>query len=175
MQNTDNSFYKVSDLFGNEETIIIKKKKNKPNLFNDYDGFLDKFKVKLTTDDCYTPKEVMEIVVNYVNEKYPLNGKKIIRPFFPNGDFESIDYGEDCVVIDNPPFSILTKICRYYLERNIKFFLFCPHLTAFGADIDCTHIIAYADITYQNGATIKTAFVWFGFYSFRQSGSRYTF
>ena len=63
------------------------------------------------------------------------------------------------VVIDNPPFSIITKICKYYLERDIKFFLFCPHLTAFGSDIDCTHIIASADITYENGATIKTAFV----------------
>lgn len=37
--------------------------------------------------------------------------------------------------------------------------MFCPHLTAFGSDIDCTHIIASADITYENGAVIKTAFV----------------
>ena len=35
----------------------------------------------------------------------------------------------------------------------------CPHLTAFSSDIDCPHIIASADITYENGATIKTAFV----------------
>jgi hypothetical protein len=146
-------------LFGNEETLIVSKKKEKANLFSDYDGFLDKFEIKKTTDDCYTPKEVMDIVIGYVNEKYPLKGKKIIRPFFPGGDFESIEYPEDCVVIDNPPFSIITKICRYYLANNVKFFLFCPHLTAFGADIDCTHIIASADITYENGATVKTAFV----------------
>lgn len=151
--------YKVLDLFGNEQTVIITKKKEKPNLFSDYDAFLDKFEVKKTTDDCYTPKEVMDIVINYVNEKYPLAGKKIIRPFFPGGDFESIDYTDDMVVIDNPPFSIITKICKYYLERNIKFFLFCPHLTAFCSDIDCTHIIASGDITYENGATVKTAFV----------------
>ncbi len=151
--------YKVLDLFGNEQTVIITNKKENPNLFSDYDAFLDKFEVKKTTDDCYTPKEVMDIVINYVNEKYPLAGKKIIRPFFPGGDFESVDYTEDMVVIDNPPFSIITKICRYYIERGIKFFLFCPHLTAFSSDIDCTHIIASADITYENGATIKTAFV----------------
>jgi len=151
--------YKVVDLFGNEQTIIITKKKEKPNLFSDYDAFLDKFEVKKTTDDCYTPKEVMDIVINYVNEKYPLAGKKIIRPFFPCGDFESVDYTDDMVVIDNPPFSIVTKICKYYIERDIKFFLFCPHLTAFNSDIDATHIIASADITYENGATIKTAFV----------------
>ena len=151
--------YKVVDLFGNEQTVIITKKKEKPNLFSDYDAFLDKFEVKKTTDDCYTPKEVMDIVINYVNEKYPLAGKKIIRPFFPCGDFESVDYTDDMVVIDNPPFSIVTKICKYYIERDIKFFLFCPHLTAFSSDIDATHIIASADITYENGATIKTAFV----------------
>lgn len=155
----NSSFYKILDLFGNEETVIITKKRSKPNLFSDYDAFLDKFEVKKTTDDCYTPKEVMDIIIDYVNEKYPLKNKQIIRPFFPGGDFESIDYSEDMVVIDNPPFSIITKICRYYLERNVKFFLFCPHLTAFGSDIDCTHIIASADITYENGATIKTAFV----------------
>lgn len=66
--------YKVLDLFGNEQTVIINtKKKEKPNLFTDYDAFLDKFEVKKTTDDCYTPKEVMDIVINYVNEKYPQN------------------------------------------------------------------------------------------------------
>lgn len=152
-------YYKVLDLFGNEQTVVITKKRNKPNLFNDYDAFLDKFQVKKTTDDCYTPKEVMDVVINYVNEKYPLDNKKIIRPFYPDGDFESIEYTEDMVVIDNPPFSIITKICRYYLERNVKFFLFCPHITAFGADIDCTHIIASADITYENGANMRTSFV----------------
>jgi hypothetical protein len=132
--------------------------KNK-TLFTDYEGFVDKFKVKKTTDDCYTPKEVMDIIIDYVNEKYPLKDMQIIRPFFPGGDFESIEYPSNAVVIDNPPFSIVTKICRYYIERGIKFFLFCPHLTAFGSDIDATHIIASADITYENGALVKTAFV----------------
>lgn len=154
-----NAIYKTVDLLGDEQVVIITKKKEKPDLFSDYDGFLQKLEVKKTTDDCYTPKEVMDIIINYVNDKYPLKDKKIIRPFFPGGDFESIDYSGDCVVIDNPPFSIVSNICKYYLERDIKFFLFCPHLTAFSSDIDCTHIIASADITYENGAVIKTAFV----------------
>ena len=155
-----NIIYKTVDLFGNEQIQLTEKKKtSSKTLFTDYEGFVDKFKDKKTTDDCYTPKEVMEIIINYVNEKYSLTGKKIIRPFYPGGDFESIEYTEDMIVIDNPPFSIITKICKYYIERDIKFFLFCPHLTAFGSDIDATHIIASADITYENGATIKTAFV----------------
>ena len=152
-------FYKIIDLFGNEELQFIDKKVIKTNLFSNYDAFLDKFEDKKTTDDCYTPKEVMDIILDYVNKKYSLNGKKIIRPFYPNGDYESIDYTDEMVVIDNPPFSIITKICKYYIKNNVKFFLFCPHLTAFTSDIDCTHIIASADITYENGATIKTAFV----------------
>ena len=152
-------FYKIIDLFGNEELQFIDKKVIKTNLFSNYDAFLDKFEDKKTTDDCYTPKEVMDIITDYVNKKYLLNGKKIIRPFYPNGDYESIDYTDEMVVIDNPPFSIITKICKYYIKNNVKFFLFCPHLTAFTSDIDCTHIIASADITYENGATIKTAFV----------------
>ena len=152
--------YKTVDLFGNEQIQLIEKKKtSNKTLFTDYEGFVDKFKVKKTTDDCYTPKEVYKIIIDYVNEKCDLTNKKIIRPFYPGGDYESIDYDNNCVVIDNPPFSIITKICKYYIERGIKFFLFCPHLTAFGSDIDATHIIASTDITYENGATIKTAFV----------------
>ncbi len=34
--------------------------------FIDYDGFVEKFKPKKTTDDCYTPPEVMEVVNSYV-------------------------------------------------------------------------------------------------------------
>lgn len=118
------AIYKTVDLLGDEQVVIITKKKEKPNLFSDYDGFLQKLEVEKTTDDCYTPKEVMDIIINYVNDKYPLKDKKIIRPFFPDGDFESIDYSGDCVVIDNPPFSIISNICKYYLERDIKFFCF---------------------------------------------------
>lgn len=152
--------YKTVDLFGNEQIQLIEKKKtSNKTLFTDYEGFVDKFKYKKTTDDCYTPKEVYKIIIDYVNDKCDLTNKKIIRPFYPGGDYESIDYDNNCVVIDNPPFSIITKICKYYIERGIKFFLFCPHLTAFNSDIDATHIIASADITYENGATMKTAFV----------------
>lgn len=151
--------YKTVDLFGNETINFIKRKTGLKTLFDDYDGFLDKFEAKKTTDDCYTPKEVMDIIINYVNDKYPLKDMQIIRPFFPCGDFESIEYPSNAAVIDNPPFSIISKICRYYIERGIKFFLFCPHLTAFSINVEATHIIASADITYENGATIKTAFI----------------
>ena len=65
-------------------------------------------------------------------------------------------------MLDNPPFSILTKICRFYLDRKIKFFLFAPSLTAFSSEdtvLRMNHIICDADIVYENGAVVHTAFV----------------
>jgi len=154
------TIYKTVDLFGNEQIQFIEKKKtSNKTLFTDYEGFTEKFELKKTTDDCYTPKEVMDLILDYVNGKYPLKDMQIIRPFFPGSDFESIDYPDNAVIIDNPPFSIIAKICRYYIERGIKFFLFSPHLTAFSSDIDATHIIVNADIIYENGAAVKTSFV----------------
>ena len=65
-------------------------------------------------------------------------------------------------MLDNPPFSILTEICRFYLDRKIKFFLFAPSLTAFSGRstvMRMNHIFCDADITYENGAIVRTAFV----------------
>lgn len=46
--------YKVVDLFGNEEErIILGSVAQKKSIFTDYDGFVDKFKPKKTTDNCY--------------------------------------------------------------------------------------------------------------------------
>lgn len=126
---------------------------------NNYAAFVEKFEPKKTTDDCYTPKEVYDVIVDYVASKYPLEGKQILRPFMPNGDFEAVDYSPDSVVIDNPPFSIITRIAKFYISRNIPFFLFAPHLTLFSSDLDCTAIVVGGDITYENGAVVKTSFL----------------
>jgi hypothetical protein len=151
--------YKTIDLFGNEQTHFAERVKEKPNLFTDYEGFVQKFEPKKTTDDCYTPPEVFKIVLDYVAANYDLTGKNIIRPFFPGGDYQAIEYGPNDVVIDNPPFSIITPIARYYIERGVPFFLFAPHLTLFVADIDCTHIVVGGNIIYENGANVKTSFL----------------
>ncbi|WP_044171664.1 hypothetical protein [Flectobacillus major] len=126
---------------------------------NDYDAFIAKFQVKKTTDDCYTPPAVYEIALNYVREKCNIDGLQIIRPFYPGGDFEAVDYPENSVVVDNPPFSIISKIVKYYTEKKVKFFLFAPHITLFTSDIDVTYIVVGADVTYENGAIVKTSFI----------------
>ena len=133
----------------------------KKTLFEDYDGFVEKFKPKKTTDDCYTPPEVYEVVADYVSERFGVDRADMVRPFYPGGDFESFDYPDGCCVVDNPPFSILQKIKRFYIERGIRFFIFAPSLTAFSGTLTCelTHIICGVNITYENGAVVRTAFV----------------
>ena len=64
------------------------------------------------------------------------------------------------MVIDNTPFSILSKICKWYIEKNIKFFLFAPRLTLFSNNLDVTYIIDGApSIVYENGARVNTSFI----------------
>lgn len=42
-----------------------------------------------------------------------------MRPFWPDGDYEASEYPEACVVVDNPPLSILARIQDLYLGRGI--------------------------------------------------------
>lgn len=133
--------------------------------FNDnaeYDAFVDKFKPKKTTDDCYTPPEVYKAIKNWACQEYGIKEENIVRPFYPGGDYENFCYAKDTVVLDNPPFSILTQICEFYLGKGIKFFLFSPSLTVLSGRKVCmemTHIVCDAEITYENGAVVRTAFV----------------
>lgn len=131
------------------------------HLFEDYDGFVDKFKPKKTTDDCYTPPEVYEVVRDWACERFGIDPEGIVRPFYPGGDYEAFDYPDGCTVLDNPPFSILMQIKRFYLGNGTRFFLFCPGLTAFSGALtrDLTHILCDANITYENGAVVRTGFV----------------
>jgi hypothetical protein len=149
----------VFDIFGNTVKTIAPSNKRKKTLFGDYDEFVNKFKVKKTTDDCYTPAAVYKCVLEYVAGKADITDRKILRPFYPGGDYERAIYPAGCIVIDNPPFSIISKIARFYIKNNIDFFLFAPHLTLFGANLDCTAIVACAEIVYENGAKVKTSFL----------------
>lgn len=126
----------------------------------EYDAFVEKFKPKLTTDDCYTPENIYETIRDWAVEHYGLQGAPIIRPFYPGGDYERETYPDGCVVIDNPPFSILSKICRFYVEHGIQFFLFAPALTLFSiAAGTCNYLPMSCQITYENGADVRTSFV----------------
>lgn len=136
------------------------------SLFDDnpeYDAFVAKFERKKTTDDCYTPPPVYAAVRDWVCRRYDIDPATIVRPFYPGGDYERFDYSDGCLVLDNPPFSILTAICKFYLARHIRFFLFAPGLTIFSTlrehTVKMNHIICEARITYENGAIVNTAFL----------------
>jgi hypothetical protein len=123
-----------------------------------YEEFVDKFKPKKTTDDCYTPPEAYEAVKDWAMSKFEIpESTKIIRPFWPGGDYRQEEYPKDCVVIDNPPFSVLKEICNYYNEHGIKYVLFCPALTSIKNYSKGTCFVKES-ITYENGAKVPTAF-----------------
>ena len=125
-----------------------------------YNAFVDKFKPKKTTDDCYTPDNVYNAIADWVAEEYSKDRQNFVRPFYPDGDYQGYDYPQDCIVVDNPPFSILVQILKFYREGEIKFFLFAPTLTMFGNKADgVCNIVASTTVTYENGAEVNTSFI----------------
>lgn len=134
------------------------KKSNKVK-FDDYKGFVNKFKPKNTTDDCYTPAIVYDAIAAWVVKEYGVNKSDFVRPFYPGYDYTAFDYS-DKIVVDNPPFSILGEIIRFYIKEGVKFFLFAPALTSLShAEKSCCFICTDCSITYKNGANVNTAFL----------------
>ena len=74
---------------------------------DEYNAFVEKFEVKKTTDDCYTPDNIYDAVADWVAKEYGLDRKNFVRPFYPGGDYEAEHYDPDAVVVDNPPFSTM--------------------------------------------------------------------
>ena len=153
------------ELFPHEDlTPSVKRPKpgggsGNPIVFHDYESYIAKFAEReKTTDDTYTPKDVYEAVLKYVGEVYDLSNKEILRPFYPGGDYKNAEYPEDGVVIDNPPFSIFTEICRWYSARHVPFFLFGPGLTISSCCKYCTAVVIDDQITFDNGAKVKCNF-----------------
>ena len=125
----------------------------------EYQEFLKKFEAKKTTDDCYTPEVMYEGIANYVAKRYGLKRVNFVRPFYPGGDYEKYDYKDTDVVVDNPPFSILSQITKFYSERGIRFFLFAPSVSIFNCAKRCTALCIGGNVTYENGANVPTSFV----------------
>lgn len=126
----------------------------------EYEQFCDKFRPKKTTDDCYTPDNIYQAVKEWTCRRYGIDQDTVVRPFWPGADFTRTEYPDGCTVIDNPPFSILTKILQYYQDRAIRFLLFCPALVVIDYyRHNCTAICTGVSITYANGACISTSFI----------------
>ena len=126
----------------------------------EYEAFVEKFTPKLTTDDCYTPANIYEAAKNWAVNEYGLEGCEFVRPFYPGGDYERYHYPENCVVLDNPPFSILSKICEFYTERGIRYFLFAPTLTLFSTNSGKPNFVLLENtVTFENSARVNISFV----------------
>ena len=126
----------------------------------EYSAFVDKFKPKLTTDDCYTPANVYAAVLKWAVNRYGLQDAEILRPFYPGGDYQAAAYPAGCVVIDNPPFSILSEICAWYDEHRVRYFLFCPGMTTFSINAGrCNYLPCGNTIMFDNGADISISFL----------------
>ena len=111
------------------------------------------------TDECYTPPAVYDTVLDYAVERYNLQGKHIVRPFIPGGDYQKYVYDKNDVVVDNPPFSMTTKIAKWYIEHNIPFFLFINGL--YGVSLSrglhgkATVIVTNANVSFYNKGSEK--------------------
>ena len=124
-------------LFSDDEMLTkrkLKKRKGRQETLEDYESFVKKFDADKpkTTDDCYTPPAIYEAVLDWLKGEVDLSGMEIMRPFYPGGDYKTELYHSDCVVVDNPPFSILSEITTFYIAMGVKFFLFAP---ALGRDV----------------------------------------
>ena len=127
---------------------------------DEYNEFLDKFEPKKTTDDCYTPDLVYDAVADWVAKEYGLKRKNFVRPFYPGGDYQKETYAKNAVVVDNPPFSILSQILKWYKEHGVRFFLFAPTLTLFSSSSSTACAIPTgAAVVYENGASVNTSFL----------------
>lgn len=147
------------DLFGGV-TETQPRKKGRNETFNDYEAYVAKFEDRpRTTDDTFTPPDVFAAVLGWLKGKGKITGDtKIIRPFYPGGDFETADYPDGCAVVDNPPFSIFAMCCKWFTARGVPFFLFGPGLTIASISGFCTCIITYAAVRFENGAVIPVSF-----------------
>ena len=127
----------------------------------EYQEFVKKFEAKRTTDDCYTPDVVYDAVAEWVASEYNVSRANFVRPFYPGGDYQREKYKPTDIVVDNPPFSILAEITRFYKEHNVRFFLFAPRISnlSVASTQGFTNICVGAGITYENGAIVPTSYI----------------
>ena len=152
-----------TELTNEEREQEFKERMERGELSDDdeeYQEFLKKFEAKKTTDDCYTPDNIYNAVRDWAAEKYEIGNAAIVRPFYPGGDYKSEKYPSGCVVIDNPPFSIISEICEWYTSKRINFFLFAPTLTLLGIMRgSANYVVCGCGVVYENGASVNTSFV----------------
>lgn len=80
-QRAGRNYSKLTRKRKEEQGKVSKRFLKRQEKFTDYAGFVEKFETKKTTDDCYTPANVYEVVANYVAETYGVDRVDMVRPF----------------------------------------------------------------------------------------------
>ena len=83
-------------IFGDVEQPVKKRRNGgsqNPIVFRDYESFIAKFSDHpRTTDECWTPQDVYEAVVDYVGTLVDMTDRLVLRPFYPGGDYINAEY-----------------------------------------------------------------------------------
>lgn len=90
-----------------------------------YEEFVEKFKPKKTTDDCYTPPEIYEAIKKWACEKYGIDPQKIIRPFYPGGGLSERRISCWMCRIGQPAVFNINKNLRVLFRKRHTLFLVC--------------------------------------------------
>lgn len=113
--------------------------------------------MKEPNDEWYTDPKDYDEILEIAKRIYPeIEGQNIVRPFWPGADYTAVDY-ENKLVFDNPPFSILSQIVKFYHERDIKFVLFIPALQGSTAKYCDSYIFLPRLITFANKGELPIA------------------
>lgn len=113
-----------------------------------------------STDEHFTPDDVYAVVLDYVR---PMIGDRpVVRPFWPGADYTAFDYPPGCVVVDNPPFSILAQIIDFFKENCIDYFLFAPlggRYPQRAMEGKYGLLITGSHVQYASGLAVQTTFL----------------
>lgn len=77
----------------------------------EYAAFVEKFKPKKTTDDCYTPENIYDVVADWVAEEYGADRDAFVRPFWPGAD--------DALEAENAKLRELVRHLRECTRHNV--------------------------------------------------------
>lgn len=112
----------------------------------------------ISNDEFYTKPEIYEVVKNWAVKHNQWEGREVVRPFWPDADYQTYDYPEGCVVIDNPPFSKVSQIVKWYGDHGIDYFLFCTGTSCLNVNAP-SHVCTDIHLPFENGGDANISFV----------------
>jgi len=104
---------------------------------DEYNDFVEKFEPKKTTDDCYTPDNVYEAVLNWVVNEFDIDRSKVVRPFYPGGDYQSENYAGGVASLTTRRFRSWQRFRTSTLSATFRSSCLRPHSRCSAAQEMC--------------------------------------